>query len=181
MSTLGRPNPAYAGDRGDPDPELRELLGASGNREGYLRAVAALCTARFLLPVVALGDDGGIGPDPERQAELRAVMLTTGQGRSALVAFTGLDALVAWRPDARPVPCRLDELATAAVDQGCGTVLVDLAGPSPLVVEGDLLAELARGRRLVELPDGDWGWMFVEGAAPREGRDGDSSPEQFAG
>ena len=39
-------------------------------------------------------------------------------GRTALPAFTGLDALTAWKADARPVPCRLDELAASAVEQG---------------------------------------------------------------
>ncbi len=77
MSGLAQPSAAYAGDRGEPDPEVRALLAVAANsREDYLRAVAALCTARFLLPIVAVGDDGGDGPDPERHAEMRAVLLT---------------------------------------------------------------------------------------------------------
>lgn len=160
MSTLGRPSAAYAGDRGDPDPSVRTLLAAATSHEGYLRAVAALCTARFLLPVMATGEDGGEGPDPARHAELRAAQLAAPDGSVALPAFTGLDALTAWRPDARPVPCRLDELAASAVGEGAVALLVDPAGPSPLTIEGDLLAELARGRRLVELPDGGWGWLY---------------------
>ena len=161
MATLGRPSADHAGDRGDPDPVLRTLLATAGDHDGYLRAVAGLCAARFLLPVVALGDDGGGGPDPDRHAELQAAMLAAPDGGSALVAFTGLDALRAWRPDARPVPCRLDELAASAVDQDCVALLVDLAGPSPLVLERDLLDQLARGRRLVALDDGGWGWLFA--------------------
>jgi hypothetical protein len=162
VATLGRPSAAFAGDAGEPDPGVRTLLAAATDHEGYLTAVAALCAARFLLPVVAIGDDGGDGPDPDRHAELSAAMLATADGRTALPAFTGLDALRAWRADARPVPCRLDELAVSAVDQGCVAVLVDLAGPSPLVIEGELLAELARGRRLVRLDDGGWGWLYAE-------------------
>ncbi|MGC3993678.1 MAG: SseB family protein [Propionicimonas sp.] len=162
MASLGRPNAAYAGDRGDADPQLRAMLAAAVDHEGYLRAVAALCTARFLLPVMALGDDGGDAPDPDRHAELGAAVLRLPDGRSAIPAFTGLDALGSWRPGARPVPCRLDELASSALEQGAVAVLVDLAGPHPLVIEGDLLAELGRGRRLVELPDGGWGWLFAE-------------------
>jgi hypothetical protein len=175
VSTLGRPSAAYAGDRGEPDPEVRALLAEAGERDGYLRAVAALCTARFLLPVVALGDDSGDGPDPDRHAELQAVHLKAADGRVALAAFTGLDALAAWRPDARPVPCRLDEVAEAAVQQDAVAILVDIAGPSPLVIEGELLAQLAARRRLVELPDGGWGWLFGVPA------DGDSLPEGATG
>jgi hypothetical protein len=158
---LAQPSAAYAGDRGEPDPEVRALLAvAGGSRDEYLRAVAGLCTARFLLPIVAVGDDGGDGPDPERHAEMRAVLLTTGDGTTGLPVFTGLDALTAWKPDARPVPCRLDEVAATAVEAGAVAVLVDVAGPSPLVIEDGLVAELADARRLVELDGGGWGWLF---------------------
>ena len=60
------------------------------------------------------GDDGGAGPDPDRHAEMRAVQLAAPDGSTGLPAFTGLDALLRWRPDARPVPCRLDELAAVS-------------------------------------------------------------------
>jgi SseB protein N-terminal domain len=158
---LAQPSAAYAGDRGEPDPEVRALLAVAGrSRDEYLRAVAGLCTARFLLPIVAVGDDGGDGPDPERHAEMRAVLLTTGDGTTGLPVFTGLDAFTAWKPDARPVPCRLDEVAATAVEAGAVAVLVDVAGPSPLVIEDGLVAELADARRLVELDGGGWGWLF---------------------
>ncbi len=161
MRGLAQPSAAYTGDRGDPDPEVRALLAvAGGSRDEYLRAVAGLCTARFLLPIVAVGDDGGDVPDPERHAEMRAVLLTTGDGTTGLPVFTGLDALTAWKPDARPVPCRLDEVAATAVEAGAVAVLVDVAGPSPLVIEDGLVAELADARRLVELDGGGWGWLF---------------------
>lgn len=178
MATLGSSSAAWAGDRGDPDPEVRGLLAVASDHEGYLAAVAALCTARFLLPVIAIGDDGGNGPDPDRHAELQAAMLERSDGRRALPAFTGADALATWRPDARPVPCRLDELAQAAVEQGAEAVLIDLAGPHPLVIEGGLLAELARGRRLVRLDDGGWAWLFSElseSGAPMAAPDSDNS------
>ena len=123
--------------------------------------MAALCTARFLLPILALGDEAGDGPDPERHAEVRAALLTTPDGSSGLPVFTGLDALLAWKPGARPVPCRLDEVAATAVEAGAAAVLVDVAGPAQLVIEAGLVAELARGRRLVELEGGEWGWLYA--------------------
>ncbi len=167
MSTLGRPSAAYDGDRGEPDPTVRALVAAADrDREAYLRAVAALCTTRFLLPIVAVGDDGGAGPDPDRHAEMRAVQLAAPDGSTGLPAFTGLDALLRWRPDARPVPCRLDELAVTAAEQRSAAILIDIAGPHPLVIEAGLIAELARGRRLVELDDGGWGWMYATPDGP---------------
>lgn len=170
--SLGRPSQAYAGDLGEPDAQLRELLRlAERTREDYLRAVAGLCTARFLLPVVAVGDDGGDAPDPDRHAEMRAVMLATADGTGVPV-FTGLDALTAWKPHARPVPCRLDEVAATAVETAAVAILIDLAGPAPLVIEAGLIAELARGHRLVELTGGEWGWLYARPDSSEDGSAG---------
>ncbi|HRA07292.1 MAG TPA: SseB family protein [Propionicimonas sp.] len=177
MSGLVRPSAAYAGDRGEADASVRVLLAAATRgQDDYLHAIAALCTTRFLLPIVVVADadrDRLAGVDriepehPEREtpaehhAEMVAVTLTAPDGRTGLPVFTGLDALAAWRPDARPVPCRLDEVAGNALDLGADAVLVDLAGPHPLVIEGDLIAQLAQSRRLVRLDDGGWGWLFA--------------------
>lgn len=162
MSTLGQPSAAYSGDRGEPDLTVRALVAAAGeSREAYLRAIVGLCTSRFLLPIVTVGEDGGEGPDPERHAELRSIQLASPDGTTGLPVFTGLDALISWRPDARPVPCRLDEVAATAAEQGSAAILIDVAGPHPLVIESGLIAELARGRRLVEFDDGGWGWLYA--------------------
>ena len=66
-------------------------------------------------------------------------------GRPAVLAFTGLDALARWRPDARPVPAEADRVWRAAVADGCA-VVIDVAGPVPLAVEGARLAALAAGQ-----------------------------------
>lgn len=164
MSTLGQPNQDWVGDHGDPDPALRALLAeAASSPRSYLQAVAALCSARFLLPIVAHGDEhaSSDGPDPNRHAEMAALTLQTPDGRRALPVFTGLDAMRAWQPQARPVPCRLDEVASTAAEQGADTVLIDVAGPHQLVLEGQMLAEFVAGRRLVRLPDGGWGWLYA--------------------
>ena len=159
MTQLGSPNQAFAGDRGDPDPQVRELLAqAADTGPGYARAVAALCTTRLLLP---------IAPDPE--GDLAAVQVTSVHGDTALLAFTGLDALLAWNSVARPVPCTLDEVAATAVETRAEAVLIDLAGPATLVIEADLIGELAQGRRLVELPDGGFGWLYRAADVPADG------------
>lgn len=151
MSGAGQP------DRGEPDPRLRALLAdASASDEGYLRAVAALCGARLLLPIVPVGADGTDTGVPE---QLRTVLLSTSSGRSAIPAFTGIDTFTAWKPDARPLPCRLDEVAATAVEAGAAAVLVDFQGPSGMVIEAALFTELAAGKRLVALDDGGWAWL----------------------
>lgn len=164
MRSLGQPNAAYAGDRGEADPDTRAALRqvprfGAGDSSAYLQAVAALCASRLLLPIVASGDDTGASPDPDRQAEMAAVLLTSVSGATGVLAFTGLDALTAWNPAARPVPCTLDDVAATAVETGSIAVVVDVAGPHPLVIEQPLVGELAAGRRLVRLSDGGWGWL----------------------
>jgi SseB protein N-terminal domain len=62
-----------------------------------------------------------------------------------VLAFTGLDALARWRPDARPVPAEAARVWRAAVADGCA-VVIDVAGPVPLAVEGARLAALAAGQ-----------------------------------
>jgi len=66
-------------------------------------------------------------------------------GRPAVLAFTSLDALARWRPKARPVPAESDRVWRAAVADGCA-VVIDVAGPVPLAVEGTRLAALAAGQ-----------------------------------
>lgn len=158
MRSLGSPSAAWAGDDGRPDMAVRTLLAAVHDSVSYARAVAGLCLARLLLP---------IAEDPD--GDLSAVRTTAPDGRTGLLVFTGLDALQAWNPAARPVPCTLDDVAATAVETGSDAVVVDLAGPVSLVIEDDLIAGLASGQRLVELPDGGFGWLL------------DSSDQQPAG
>ena len=161
-------------DRGEADPVLRALLADAGSGdEQYLRAVAALCGARLLMPIVAVGADGTESGGAE---QMRALLLSTASGRSATAVFTGLDTFSAWRPDARPLPCRLDEVAATAVEAGAAAILVDFQGPSGMVIEASLFTELAAGRRLVALDDGGWGWLYAS-----SGTGGDSSADTSTG
>ena len=165
--TLTQPNAAFIGDRGDADPTVRAFIAqaASDLPTSYLRAVASLCGTRLLLPIVASGDDSMDGPDPDRHADLAAVSIAAADGRKALLAFTGMDALVAWEPRARPVPATLDDIAATVLETGDVALLVDSAGPVPLVIGDDLITQLAQGRRLVELDDGGFGWAYLDPSA----------------
>lgn len=149
----------WKGDDGAPDADVRAALAAASDRDEYLRAVAVLCGARLLLPIVATGDDGRAGPDLDRKAELAAVKIVAPDGTTALLAFTGLDSLRSWEPRARPVPCTLDEVAATAGEAGATHVVIDLAGPAGFEIGPDLLAQLALGHRLVQLDAGGFGWL----------------------
>lgn len=171
--------PSPASDTGLADPHVRRALAAAYQAdEGYARAVAALCTARLILPTVEApqraepGRSHGKDEEMTHRAlqppagradhpEMAAVLLRNAHGDRAVVVFTGMDSLAAWRADAHPVRCALDDVAATCAETGASSILVDVAGPHPLVIEQGLVSELARGRRLVELPDGGFGWMFL--------------------
>ena len=155
--TLGQPNARFAGDDGTPDPVTRSIIAGVRDQHSYIRALVALCTTRFLMPIVATGDETA-HPDPDRHAEMAAVTLTI-DGTTHLLAFTGIDSLQAWNPDARPVPCLLDELASSVLQAGATQLLIDCAGPAPIVIAGDALAQFADGFRQVEFEGGEFLWV----------------------
>jgi hypothetical protein len=136
----------FRDDRGAADPRVAAALAAYQAGQGSERAaLAALAGARLLVPVVATLA-GGAGPaGGDKDSEMALPTLIGNDGRPALLAFTGLDALARWRRDARPVPAEADRVWRAAVTEGCA-VVIDVAGPVPLAVEGARLAALAEGR-----------------------------------
>jgi SseB protein N-terminal domain len=157
----------FPGDTGAPSAETRRLIAAAAvdaTPLAYLRAVAALCADRLLVPIVATATRRGetvAGLASDKEAEMSVVTLQAQDGRRALLAFTGLDALQNWRPDARPVPVTIDRAAQTARNEDLTAVLVDVAGPHPFVIEGEVLEELAAGHRLLELADGEFGWVIA--------------------
>ena len=88
--------------------------------------------------------------------------MTGADGRRALLAFTGSDSLATWDAGARPVPVPTRLAAQSAVQDGAAALVVDIAGPATVVVEGDDLTRLAAGWRVVRLQDGrgdQLGWI----------------------
>jgi hypothetical protein len=135
----------FRGDRGGADPLLAAALAAYQAGQGSEQAaLGALAAARLLVPVIAV-----LGSEPvthgDKDSEMVLPTLIGRDGRPAVLAFTGLDALARWRPDARPVPAEADRVWRAAVADGCA-VVIDVAGPVPLAVEGARLAALAAGQ-----------------------------------
>jgi hypothetical protein len=66
-------------------------------------------------------------------------------GRAAVPAFTSLAAMHAWQPGARPVPADAARVWQAAAADAAAVVL-DIAGPVPLAIDGARLAALAAGQ-----------------------------------
>lgn len=150
------PDPGFAGDDGSVDPEVAGALAAYDERPEvrHRSALAVLQHARVLVPVVAvLGevehDEQGLAHD--KTSDMATVLMQGRDGRMALLAFTGTEALRRWNPEGRPVPVTLPDAARAAVHDGADALLVDVAGPVMFVVEGDDLRALADGFMLTEL------------------------------
>jgi hypothetical protein len=135
----------FRDDDGAADPRVTAALAAYHTGQGSEQdALTALAAARLLVPVVAVLADGSAA-DGDKNSEMVLPKLIGQDGRPAVLAFTGLDALARWRPNARPVPAVSDRVWRAAVADGCA-VVIDVAGPVPLAVEGTRLAALAAGQ-----------------------------------
>ena len=137
----------FRGDRGAADPRVTAVLAAYQAGQGSEQAaLTALAATRLLVPVIAVLSDGAASPEQgDKDSAMVLPKLIGRDGRPAVLAFTGLDALARWRPDARPVPAEADRVWRAAVADGCA-VVIDVAGPVPLAVEGARLSALAAGQ-----------------------------------
>jgi hypothetical protein len=151
----------FAGDDGKADPRAAAILaGYAAGQEAEQAALAALAGTRLLIPLVEhepaktagaspAGAEhhpahacGPAGSAPGR--EMAFPTLIGRDGRPALLAFTSLEALTRWRADARPVPALAAQVWETAVADSCA-VVIDVAGPVPLAVDGARLGALARG------------------------------------
>lgn len=157
-------------DDGAADPGVAAALAAYADGRGSERAaLTALAAGRLLVPVVAVlaGADGSEsagraapasgavrpgtrGPGErdgraEKASEMALPTLVGEDGRTAVLAFTCLEAMRRWRPDARPVPVPAPAVWQAGAVEA-SAVVVDVAGPAPLAVDGARLAALAEGK-----------------------------------
>jgi hypothetical protein len=148
-----------AGDTGGADPAVTAALAAyaagAATEHAVLTAVAA---SRLLVPVVAVLAEvaadaavppaiasAGLGSRSEKETEMALPTLIGNDGRKAVIAFTGTDTVMRWRADARPVPVPAARLWPAAAAEQADAVVIDVAGPVPLVIEGARLRALAGG------------------------------------
>ena len=157
------PDPGFAGDDGSAHPELAAAIAAYASDPGrHLEVFLALQGARLLVPVLAVPGDVEVDPagrTREKTSDMATVLVTGRDGRQAMLGFSSVETLAAWRTDARPVPVAAPLVARSALEAGAAALLVDLAGPTTYVVQGDLLEGLARKWVLA---DTGQGLAFVE-------------------
>ncbi len=165
------PDPGFPDDDGSAPPDLLEALrdydaDPDARHEATL---AVLQHVRLLVPVVAVLGEVSVEQTPDgrsvardKTSDMATVLLRGRDGRTALLAFTSSDSLARWDRSARPVPVPVQRAAEAALQDGAGALVVDLAGPVMFVVDGDALHELAAGHRLVRLTGAvrdRYGWV----------------------
>ena len=162
------PDPGFPGDDGRAAPEVTGALEAyAADPDGlHHQTLAVLQDSRVLVPVVAvLGevehDAAGLARD--KTSDMAAVLMRGRDGRLALLGFTGTEAMRRWDPDARPVPVTARQAAEAALHDGAAALVLDVAGPVLLAVEGEDLRSLAEGYRLVATGD-RWAWARFSGS-----------------
>lgn len=151
-------DPAFRNDDGSARPEVVAALTDFASGRGSEQAVlAALASCRLLVPVVAvLAEDVDLAGTElraalrgEKASDMAMPTLIGLDGRRAVPAFTSLQSMSRWQTDARPVPvAALSVWQTACADSAA--VVIDVAGPVPLAVEGARLAALARGEEAPE-------------------------------
>lgn len=133
--------PQFPGDDGQVAPPLAAALGDD------VAVLQALPDVRVFVPIVALL--GESPADGDKNADMAAVLMTGADGRQALLAFSSVQTMAAWDPQARPVPILGRDAARATLDEGAAAILLDLASPGFTVVETEDVEHLAAGHRLV--------------------------------
>jgi type III secretion system (T3SS) SseB-like protein len=170
VSELSGGGNRFRSDDGSADPQVAAALAAfAAGRGGEHAALTALADSRLLVPVLAAlttataqpaghqdtteGQDTGAQKDTagcqdtgaQKASDMALPTLVGADGRHAVPAFTSLAALTRWQAAARPVPTEAGLVWRAAVAESCA-VVIDIAGPVPLAVEGARLTALARGQ-----------------------------------
>lgn len=149
------PDPGFAGDDGSAAAAVTAVLAAydAGDTD-HAGVLEVLLGARLLVPVVAIPgevehDAAGLAHD--KTSDMATVLITRGDGRRGMLAFTGTDAMTAWDPEARPVPVSAATAARAALQEDAAALVVDLAGPVRFVVGREDLAGVAGGWQLTRV------------------------------
>lgn len=140
----------FGDDDGSADPGLLSALAAvRDGAAGPYEALAALAGARLLVPVTAVATEEEVtasGLRTEKNSEIAVPLLVGRDGRRALPAFTGTEALARWRSDARPTPVTTTDACRSALEEEAVAVVVDVAGPAPYAIAGADLLALAEGK-----------------------------------
>ena len=123
------PESLFADDDGSADARLAQaLIKYSRGKAPLTDVVDALAYARVLIPVFATGEQRHVGKhglEQDSVASTGVVAVEMPDGRAALPAFTDVEAMRLWNPDARPIPAEGPRAALAAVNEEWSTIVLN--------------------------------------------------------
>ena len=128
------PSP-FANDDGSADPTLATLIDQWVQGRTPLALVTkVLAHSRVLVPVVAVLDD--VHDDgTEKDSHMAMPMMVRPDGRKGVLAFSSMEALRRWQPDARAVPVWGLDAAKAAAGEA-DALVIDVMGPVRMPIQG---------------------------------------------
>jgi hypothetical protein len=110
--------------------------------------VGAIARSRLLVPLIAEAGDVGVGPNGlvvDKTQELALVTVAGPDGQKVMPAFTSVDAMKAWREDARPVPVEARRAALAAVAEDIAWIVIDPKNATEFVIRRPAVRAIAQG------------------------------------
>ncbi len=159
------PESIFADDDGSADARLAQAIIKYSRGKGPLTDVVdALAYARVLIPVFAHGEQRHVGKhglEQDSVASTGVVAVQMPDGRAALPAFTDVEAMRLWNPDARPIPAEGPRAALAAVNEEWSTIVLN-PGMETVLIPRPAVWALGRGEH--------WRPAVVEGRVDDEVR-----------
>ncbi|WP_010524820.1 SseB family protein [Nesterenkonia sp. F] len=151
LSGEGNPLHTFDGDDGLAEQTVaaaRERLIAGEIDEAAF--VSALRGARLFVPVLATASvmeeaSPAAGSAGDKEAEISLVSLTAADGRRALPAFSSVETLTAWHPEARPVAAEAERVMLAALSEEDELVVLDPQAELTFVLRRPAVTALAQG------------------------------------
>jgi hypothetical protein len=149
MAELGPGPSGFEDDDGSVPDEVATVLasvavGATGMRE----LIGVLAGHRLLVPLLEVHGDLLDGDDADpcagQDRAVAAVSVRTDDGVVGL-AFTGMEPLIRWRTEARPMPVPARRVAEALLADGALGLLLDPASSAPIRIPTLALRRLAGG------------------------------------
>ncbi|MDA7799205.1 SseB family protein [Aquiluna sp.] len=146
-------NPWAKDDGKTPEVITKSLEASPFSKTAFIESLRG---QRLLVPLLAEVGEVGIGPHGQlvdKSAELAIVAVATPDGRTAIPAFTCVEAMSKWNATARPVPVSIEKLCLAAVSEGHDRVVVN-PGTDSRAIRRNQLAALAQSKVLPDLVSG---------------------------
>jgi hypothetical protein len=141
---------ASSDDDGSAPAALTDALGAfRAGEAGEAAVVDAVRESRLLVPLVARLDEVGVsdhGHAMDKSAELAIVTVTGPDGRNVLPAFSSVDAMRRWDPEARPVPADAVRVALAAASENTDLVVLDPGSETEFVIRRPALWAIGQSK-----------------------------------